>query len=105
MAVGAVGLFLTAPWDGLHCVIVLFSDHTQLLFCRTYVSLLPLPVLRIVIMPSHLTRNKKTYGFTFVKAYTLSLKVTMNKSYNETFLHVTITNQGTKSFDFSRTID
>ena len=26
-------LFLTAPWVGLQCVIVVFSRHTHLLFC------------------------------------------------------------------------
>ena len=27
-------LWLTVPWVGLLCVIVVFPDHTQLLFCR-----------------------------------------------------------------------
>ena len=26
-------LFLTVPWDGQQCVIVVFPDHTHLVFC------------------------------------------------------------------------
>ena len=35
--VNAVGLWLfhTVPWVGLQCVIVIFPDHTHLLFCNT----------------------------------------------------------------------
>ena len=29
-------LFLTVPWVGLQCVIVVFPDHTHLLFYSTY---------------------------------------------------------------------
>ena len=30
VAVGILSLFLTVPWAGLQCVIVVFSDHTHL---------------------------------------------------------------------------
>ena len=30
-----LGLFLTVPWVGLQCVIVVFPDHTHLLFFLT----------------------------------------------------------------------
>ena len=29
-------LFLTVPWVGLQCVIVVFPDHTQLLFANPF---------------------------------------------------------------------
>ena len=32
VAVYVLWLFLTVPWLCLHCVIVVFSDHTHLLF-------------------------------------------------------------------------
>ena len=32
MGVRVLWLFLTMPWVGLHCVIVVFPDHTHLLF-------------------------------------------------------------------------
>ena len=32
MTVGVLWLSLTMPWDGLQCVIVVFPDHTHLLF-------------------------------------------------------------------------
>ena len=32
IAINAVLLFLTVPWVGLQCVIVVFPDHTHLLF-------------------------------------------------------------------------
>ena len=32
VAVGILWLFLPAPWDGMQCVIVVFHDHTHLLF-------------------------------------------------------------------------
>ena len=32
MAVGVLWLFLAVPWVALQCVIVVFSDHTHLLF-------------------------------------------------------------------------
>ena len=32
MAVGVLWLFLVEPWVGLQCVIVVFPDHTHLLF-------------------------------------------------------------------------
>ena len=28
------GLLLTVPWVGLQCVIVVFPDHTHLLYCQ-----------------------------------------------------------------------
>ena len=31
--------FLMMPWVGLQCVIVAFSDHTQLLFVQTFCKL------------------------------------------------------------------
>ena len=33
MTVSVLWLFLTVPWVGLQCVIVVFPDHTHLLFC------------------------------------------------------------------------
>ena len=33
--VNVMWLFLTVPWVGLKCVIVVFSDHTHLLFACT----------------------------------------------------------------------
>ena len=32
VAVGVMWLFLVVPWVGLQCVIVVFPDHTHLLF-------------------------------------------------------------------------
>ena len=32
ITINAVLLFLTVPWVGLQCVIVVFPDHTHLLF-------------------------------------------------------------------------
>ena len=32
MTVGVLWLFLTVPWVGLQCVIVVIPDHTHLLF-------------------------------------------------------------------------
>ena len=34
MAVGVLWPFLTVPWVGLQCVIVVFPDHTHLLFYK-----------------------------------------------------------------------
>ena len=34
MTVNVLWLFLTVAWVGLRCVIVVFSDHTHLLFVR-----------------------------------------------------------------------
>ena len=33
MAVSVLWLFVAVPWVGLWCVIVVFPDHTYLLFC------------------------------------------------------------------------
>ena len=33
-AVCVLRLFLAVPWVGLHCVIVVFTDHTHLLFTQ-----------------------------------------------------------------------
>ena len=33
MTVSVLWLFLMVPWVGLQCVIVVFPDHTHLLFC------------------------------------------------------------------------
>ena len=35
MNVVVLWLFLTVPWDGLQCVIVVFPDHAYLLFQRS----------------------------------------------------------------------
>ena len=35
MIVIVLWLFLLVPWVGLQCVIVVFSDHTHLLYCNT----------------------------------------------------------------------
>ena len=32
VTINVLRLFLTVPWVGLHCVIVVFPDHTHLLF-------------------------------------------------------------------------
>ena len=32
VTINVLWLFLTVPWVGLQCVIVIFPDHTQLLF-------------------------------------------------------------------------
>ena len=40
LTVSVLWLFLTVPWVGLHCVIVLFPDHTHLLFCLTLVGVI-----------------------------------------------------------------
>ena len=34
VAVDVLRLFLTVPWVGLWCVIVVFPDHTHLLFAE-----------------------------------------------------------------------
>ena len=34
VTVNALRLFLTVPWVGLHCLIVVFPDHTHLLLDR-----------------------------------------------------------------------
>ena len=33
VAINVLWLFLTVPWVGLQCVIVVFPDHTHLFFC------------------------------------------------------------------------
>ena len=33
-------LFLSVPWNGQQCVIVVFPDHTHLLFCEIYAILM-----------------------------------------------------------------
>ena len=33
VTINLLWLFLMVPWVGLQCVIVVFPDHTQLLFC------------------------------------------------------------------------
>ena len=38
--IGVLWLFLTVPWDGLKCVIVILPDHTHLLFeTKLYLSI------------------------------------------------------------------
>ena len=32
VTINVLWLFLTVPWVGLHCVIVVFPDHTHLIF-------------------------------------------------------------------------
>ena len=32
VTINVLWLFLTVPWDGLQCVIVVFPDHTHLLY-------------------------------------------------------------------------
>ena len=44
-------LFLTVPWAGLRCVIVVFSDHTYLLFYTFESSLLLLVSFQIWASP------------------------------------------------------
>ena len=34
VTINALWLFLTVPWVGLQCVIVVFPDHTRLLFFK-----------------------------------------------------------------------
>ena len=34
VTIDVLWLFLMVPWVGLQCVIVVFADHTHLLFCR-----------------------------------------------------------------------
>ena len=34
MTVSVLLLFLTVPWDGLQCLVVVISDHTHLLFAN-----------------------------------------------------------------------
>ena len=35
VAINVLWLFLTVPWVGLQCVIVVFPDHTHLLFDKS----------------------------------------------------------------------
>ena len=41
MTVSVLLLFLMVLWVGLHCVIVVFPDHTHLLFMLTLLSDVP----------------------------------------------------------------
>ena len=38
VTINVLWLFLTVPWVGLQCVIVVFPGHTHLLFGRPYIS-------------------------------------------------------------------
>ena len=49
MTVSAVWLFLKVHWVGLHCVIVVFHDHTHLLFCLDLLFCTQTAVLKIWI--------------------------------------------------------
>ena len=42
-----VRLFFTVPWVGLKCVIVVFPDHTHLLFVVGYEKLVNLPRIKV----------------------------------------------------------
>ena len=54
VTINVLWLFLTVPWAGLQCVIVVFSDHTNLL-----VFVLPRPVHKgsILILHWHAAHN------------------------------------------------
>ena len=66
VTVSGLWLFLTVPWVGLQCVILVFSDHTSLLFLtninNTSVRLLfvllalPLILCRNNVVPTPLRR-------------------------------------------------
>ena len=47
MTVSAVWLFLNVPWVGLQYVIVVFHDHTHLLFCLDLLFCTQTAVLKI----------------------------------------------------------
>ena len=50
--INVLWLFLTVPWVGLQCVIVVFSDHTHLLFegVRLFLLTLFVPVNNTSVM-------------------------------------------------------
>ena len=54
MTVSVLWLFLTVPWVGLQCVIVVFPDHTPLLSV--------IGILMVKIIPSRPQSDREQYA-------------------------------------------